>query len=151
MANYAQDAYLESRIATAEPIELIRLLYQAATSAVRDARRNLAAGDIAARSRSIAKACEILMELMGALDHERGGEISRRLALLYDYMQRRLTEANFQQSESPLVEVLGLLSTLSEAWDGVRSEVAAPERAASPWRQSAPPDSGVSESHAWSF
>ena len=41
MGNNAHDAYLESRILTAEPMELIRLLYQAATGAVRDARRCL--------------------------------------------------------------------------------------------------------------
>ena len=41
MGNNAHDAYLESRILTAEPMELVRLLYQAATGAVRDARRCL--------------------------------------------------------------------------------------------------------------
>jgi flagellar protein FliS len=68
------------------------------------------------------------------LDHERGGEISQRLGLLYDYMQRRLLEANMQQSDAPLAEVLGLLSTLSEAWEGVRKPQDTPA-AESPWSQ----------------
>ena len=34
----AQDAYLESRILSADPIELVRLLYHGAISDVRDAR-----------------------------------------------------------------------------------------------------------------
>jgi flagellar protein FliS len=151
MANNAHDAYLESRILAAEPMELIRLLYQAATRAVRDARRCIEDRDIAGRSRSISKAGEILVELSGSLDHERGGEISERLARLYDYMQRRLIEANFQQSDSPLVEVLGLLSTLSEAWDGLRSHSTPPEPAASPWGQVVTRDAAPSESHAWTF
>ena len=47
------DAYLESRVLTADPIELVNLLYQACTEAVRGARRYLAEGRIAERSREI--------------------------------------------------------------------------------------------------
>lgn len=139
MWNSGHDAYLESRVLTANPIELVNLLYQACTQAVRDARCHLAEGRIADRSREINKACEILTELSVSLDHERGGEISGRLALLYDYMQRRLLEANMQQTDAPLLEVLGLLSTLSEAWAGVRIQEAQPA-AEKPWSQPAAKD-----------
>jgi flagellar protein FliS len=120
MWNSAHDAYLESRVLAADPVELVSLLYQACTQAVREARRYLAAGQIAERSREINQACAIVIELATSLDHERGGEISPRLALLYDYMERRLLQANMQQSDAPLADVLGLLTTLSEAWAGVR-------------------------------
>jgi flagellar protein FliS len=134
-------------------MELVRLLYQGCTAAVKDARRYLAAGDIAERSRAITKAWEILTELTGSLDHTRAGELSGRLAQLYDYMQRRLLDANMQQADAPLVEVLGLLSTLSEAWDGVKTEApAAAAAATSPWGQPLPVEPvGVGPSHAWSF
>lgn len=116
----AQEAYLEQRVLSADPLELVRLLYQAAIAAVRDARRALGEGEIAARSRSISKACGIVLELNAALDHAQGGEISMRLAALYDYMLRRLLESNMQQSDPPLADVLSLLSTLSEAWQQTR-------------------------------
>jgi flagellar protein FliS len=132
MWNSGHDAYLESRVLTADPIELVNLLYQACAQAVREARRHLAEGRIAERSREINQACAILIELATALDHERGGEISQRLALLYDYMQRRLLEANMQQSDAPLADVLGLLSTLSEAWAGIAKPEEKPA-AESPW------------------
>src|SRR6516162_2739350 len=111
MWNNDHDAYLESRILAADPVELVNLLYQACRQCVRDAREHLAAGRIGERSRAITRACEILIELAGSLDHARGGEISQRLAQLYDYMQRRLLEANIKQSGEPLAEVLGLLNT----------------------------------------
>jgi flagellar protein FliS len=130
----AQDAYLENRILSGEPLELVHVLYQACTGAVRDARRHLAEAEIASRARSISKACEILAELMSSLDHERGGEISERLAQLYDYMQRRLIEANCRQTDEPLTDVLGLLATLSEAWEGIKQQ-ARPELAESSWTQ----------------
>ena len=120
MWNSGHDAYLESRVLAADPVELVSLLYHAGTQAVQGARRYLAAGQIAERSQAINRACAIVIELTNSLDHERGGEISQRLALLYDYMGRRLLEANMQQSDAPLADVLGLLTTLSEAWAGVR-------------------------------
>src|ERR1039458_5604100 len=47
----AHDAYLESRVLSADPLELVHLLYEAAIEAVREARRYLAAGETAVRGR----------------------------------------------------------------------------------------------------
>jgi flagellar protein FliS len=148
----AHDAYLESRVLSADPLELVHLLYEAAIEAVREARRYLAAGEIAARSRSITKAFGILQELVAALDHDRGGEISGRLAQLYDYMQRRLLEANFRQADEPLAQVLGLLATLAEAWQGVKQETQPAAPAENPWAQRPPAEPVPAYgSSAWSF
>jgi len=150
MWNNGHDAYLEGRVLAADPVELVNLLYQACRQAVRDAREHLGAGRIGERARAISKACEILIELAGALDHERGGEISQRLAQLYDYMQRRLLEANLRQSDEPLVEVLSLLTTLAEAWENVKVSAKPAAEASSPWSQ--PPEGAAAgAAHAWSF
>jgi flagellar secretion chaperone FliS len=135
----AQNVYLESRVLAADPIELVRLMYQAAIDAVRNARQRLAEGDIAGRSRSISKACDILIELNSVLDHARAGDISQRLAQLYDYMQRRLLEANMRQEDASLAEVLGLLVTLSEAWAGVQGGAQPPAAPEIPWTQPVQP------------
>jgi flagellar protein FliS len=148
----ARDAYLEDRILSADPVELVHLLYQACTTAVGDARRHLAAGEIMARARSISKACEILLELTGSLDHRRGGDISRQLAQLYGYMHRRLLEANFQQSDKPLGEVGGLLATLAEGWEGVRRETQPAVQADAPWMRAIPVEAELAHaSGGWSF
>lgn len=118
MSNQAHSAYLESRILTADPIELVRLMYQAAIGEVRSARQHLANRAIRSRSQAITKASAILTELTVALDRKAGGEYAERLADLYGYMMRKLAEANFQQRDEPMVEVLGLLSTLIENWEG---------------------------------
>ena len=148
----AHDAYLESRVLSADPLELVHLLYEAAIAAVREARRYLAEGEIAARSRSITRAFGILQELVAALDHDRGGEISGRLAQLYDYMQRRLLEANFQQTDQPLAEVLGLLATLAEAWQGVKRQTQPAAPPENPWAQRPPVEAATAYgSSAWSL
>ena len=112
----AQHAYLEAAATPASPVGLVALLYQAGEDAARDALRFLANGDIAGRSRQIGKVMAVIMELAASLDHERGGELSARLAGLYQYMQERLTQANLEQTAEPLTEVLGLLETLGSAW-----------------------------------
>jgi len=117
-----RNAYLESQIQTADPLELVCLLYRAAGDATRSASAHLAAGRIAERSRQISKALAILTQLSGSLDHAHGGTLSRSLAELYDYMQRRLLEANQRQKAEPLVEVGSLLATLLEGWDQIRTK-----------------------------
>lgn len=116
MSILARDAYLESKVLSADPVELVRILYEAALEAVANARRSLRQGDIAARSNEITRAQLVLTELGLSIDHERGGAVSRNLAELYDYMQRRLIQANLEQADSPLAEVARLLETLLEGW-----------------------------------
>ena len=119
MAATPHDAYREERVLAASPLELVAILYGTAQAAVRRARQHLAAGQVAARSRAITQAYDVLAELAGSLDPLRGGGISAGLAPLYDYMQRRLLAANFEQSDAPLEEVLTLLATLGEAWQQI--------------------------------
>src|SRR5271157_3042343 len=111
-----KDAYLESRVLSASPLELVCMLYQCALDSVCDARRHLEAGDIVARSRAICRALGAVSELDGSLNYADGGTISRNLGELYQYIRQRLNEANMRQKDAPLAEVESLLTTLSEAW-----------------------------------
>src|SRR5712692_6358376 len=113
--------YLEAEVLGADPVKLVNLLYRGALEAVAAARRHLAAGKISERSRQITKAWEIVQELARSLDHAHGGEVSRSLAELYAYIQQRLLEANTRQADKPLAEAEKLLTTLSEAWKGVKT------------------------------
>jgi len=154
MSYSALDRYLESRVLSADPLELVRMLYQAAVRAVCDARRHLAAGEIRERAQAISRAVEILIELESSLDPQHGGAIATNLARLYDYMRRRLTEAHIRQADDPLREVLGLLTTLSEAWDGLKTEQPAADVPASgAWTQSQweEPAAAGCGSHGWSL
>ena len=116
MAYTHYDNYLETEVLAADPLKLVNMLYRAAIDSVGAARRHLAGGEIRERSRKIVKAWEIVHELRRSLDRERGGEISRSLADLYAYLQRRLIEANAQQKDAPLAEAERILTTLYEGW-----------------------------------
>ncbi len=150
MYNAASDAYLESRVFSASPTELVHLLYLAAIDDVRDARRRLAEGDIEGRCRAITKAMSIIVELAASLDIERGGEIARRLAPLYVYMMERLADANFHQNDGLLAETLGLLSTLSEAWQPAEQTPQKPEHGSGDWSPAMAQDSPY-VSNSWTL
>ena len=158
MATSTHDAYLTNRILSADGVELVRILYGAALGSVESARRHLAAGEIAPRSNSISKAVEILAELNRSLDHARAPELSLRLAELYDYAQRRLLEANFEQSDEPLAEVQKLLATLADAWRQINVSPAASQAepggrhgAAGSEGWTRPAAELAPASHGWSF
>jgi flagellar protein FliS len=127
-----KSAYLESRILSASPLDLVNILYEHAILDIQQARQSLARGDVAARSRSISKAIAIIGELQSSLDHEAGGEIACNLGQLYQYMRARLTAGNLRQSDSPLAEVASLLESLGDAWRKIAA-VSGGDAAADPW------------------
>lgn len=113
---------LETRVLAATPLELVAVMVETAVASVVDARRHLAAGRIRERSRAATKVVEILAELSRSLDHSAGGELSARLAGLYDYIACRVLEANFEQSDPGLAEAESLLRTLHEGWTGALAQ-----------------------------
>jgi len=108
--------YLEDEILRAAPLELVQLMYRGALDRIAAARQCLRSGDIRARSQSLTKAFAIVHELSSSLNHTKGGELSKQLAALYDYVERLLLDANATQTEPPLIEAERLLSTLLDAW-----------------------------------
>ena len=112
-----RQSYIERDILEADGCKLILVMYRGAVEALGQARERLAAGDIAGRSRAITKVSEIVNVLALSLDHDAGGEVSRNLVELYDYVQVLLQKGNFEQIDPPLAEAQGLLQTLLEAWE----------------------------------
>ncbi len=127
-----QQIGLETGVDSASPHRLVLMLFDGALSAIADARKHMGAGNVGAKGSAISRAISIIGEgLRVSLDMERGGAIAVQLSDLYDYMTRRLVEANVSNSQEMLSEVSSLLSELQAAWVqiGVRS---APATAAAP-------------------
>jgi flagellar protein FliS len=108
-------------------MQLIQMLYERALQSVRQGRNCLRNRDVAGRASAICRVISILGELEGSLDYSTGGSLSRNLAKLYQYMRKRLTQANMEQSDAPLAEVESLLKTLGEGWSSI-----CPSRTATP-------------------
>ncbi|GLC94523.1 flagellar protein FliS [Cupriavidus sp. TA19] len=120
-ARNAINAYSQVGIQTgamsASPHRLIVMLFDGARAAIAKARFHMEAGDIPAKGNAISKAIDIIVNGLNAvLDHEAGGEIAGDLEALYDYMVRRLMQANLRNDAALLTEVDGLLGNLASAW-----------------------------------
>jgi flagellar secretion chaperone FliS len=118
---------IESRVASADPHQLILMLFEGARLALALARGHMERGEIVSKGQAISKAISIIDEgLKASLDVEAGGSMAERLHDLYDYMSRRLIAANLDNRLDLLDEVSRLLAELHGAW----SQIASRERAA---------------------
>ncbi len=67
-----------------------------------------------------------MRELRTTLDAGHGGELAVELERLYLYCEERLVAANLHKDPQAAVEVRALLQELAAAWEGVKSNGAAP-------------------------
>ncbi|SCY32842.1 flagellar export chaperone FliS [Desulfoluna spongiiphila] len=95
---------------------ILVMLYEGAIKFIHLAVRGIDEKRPALKGEYISKVLAILTELSAALDMERGGEIAENLAALYDYMVRRLTEANIKNDTAALREVETLIVSLKEGF-----------------------------------
>lgn len=111
----------------ASPHRLIAMLYDGALERLAHGVDAIEKNDVTGKLRSVQSAMAIIEYLRAILDHAAGGELSRRLEMLYDYMLRRLLSANSSNDPAALREVMQLLMTVKSGWDGI---VTTPEAAA---------------------
>lgn len=108
---------IDAVVETADPHDLILMLFDGAMAAVSMARIHMEAGEIPQKGAAISKAIDLITNgLQASLDQEAGGELADRLAALYDYMAQRLLFANLKNNVATLNEVMELLTGLRDAW-----------------------------------
>ena len=119
MLNQYRQVGTQSGVASASPHRLIQMLMEGALEKINLAKGYMQRGEIALKGSHISWAISIIDGLRMSLDIEAGGEIAQNLDDLYDYMGRRLVEANLDNDEAMLDEVAGLLLEIKSAWDTV--------------------------------
>jgi flagellar secretion chaperone FliS len=125
----AHQMYRQTQAQTAAPGELIVMLYRGATRFVASAIEAIEANNVQAAHTYLLKAQAIVTELFDSLDLERGGEVAKNLMSIYDFMNRRLVDANLRKDAEPAREVERLLRELLPAWEqAVRQTAATPVR-----------------------
>lgn len=131
MTNPSADAYqsldIRSRIEDATPHRLIQLMMERVLAKIGLAKTQLENGQIAAKGSNIGDAIEIVNGLQASLNHKADAKIAGNFDALYDYMMRRLLEANLHNDARILDEVAGLMRELKEAWDAIADQVEAME------------------------
>lgn len=110
------------QVEQADGHELIMLLFNTLSLRITQAKNSIEQGDINDKIERITKALNIIDGLRVSLNHDDGGEIAKNLDDLYDYMQRRLVEANATNDVSALIEIKGLVEEIKGAWSQIPAE-----------------------------
>jgi flagellar protein FliS len=100
----------------ADPHSLITQMLDGALTRIAQAKGAIERKEIATKAELISKAITIIGSLEGCLDHEKGGELSRNLSSLYEYMNFTLAEGNIYNNVSKLEEVTRLLLEIKVGW-----------------------------------
>lgn len=108
-SNYANNA-----INTATQEELTLMLYEGAIKFVNKAMIALEAKDYEKTHENIVRVQDIVREFQLTLDHQYA--ISKELNALYDYMLRRLIDANVAKSMDILSEMRDMLREFRDMW-----------------------------------
>ena len=107
---------VQSGASYASPHRLILMLLDGALEKISSAKGYMQRGEIENKGSYISWAISIIEGLRLSLDSDTGGEIAENLDNLYDYMLRRLLEANLKNDETMLDEVSDLLKTIKTSW-----------------------------------
>jgi flagellar protein FliS len=111
---------LETGVPTAEPHQLICMLYEGALVAIAQSKRHMQNKDIPAKGMAVSKAVQIIEEgLKASLDLRAGGDLARQLWQLYEYTSRRLLLSSLNNDTSGIDEVQRILADLKEAWESI--------------------------------
>ena len=113
------EAYQEAAVTTQSKGKLVVMLYEGAIKFLKQAIKEIEAGNPDEKGKYISKALDILFELNAVLDMEAGGEVATNLRNLYLFMGRHLTEANAKQDISKIEEVIKLLEELNQGWKAI--------------------------------
>ena len=119
-AKNAISAYTQTKthsgVESATPSHLIAMLLDGALERVAKAQGHMERGELAEQGEVIGKVIDIVASLDSYLDHDKGGEVSKMLEALYDYIVRQLYQANLKNDVSMLEEVASLLSEVRAGW-----------------------------------
>lgn len=114
---------VHSGVEAASPHRLIQMLFEGALERIAQAKGAMAQNQLARKGELIGKTIAIVGGLQGSLNDKEGGALAANLDNLYDYIIRRLTQANYENNIEYLDECGRLLGEIKTAWDAIGAEV----------------------------
>lgn len=112
--NRAAQMYQKNAVQTASPAKLTLMLYDGAVKFTNIAIEAIEAGDIEKAHNNIVKAQNIIVEFRSTLDMKY--LVAKDFDVVYDYIYRRLVEANMKKDKDILVEALKHIKTMRDTW-----------------------------------
>lgn len=113
----AFNAYKQNSVTTASPGELTLMLYNGCLKFLGKAKAAIVEKNVEEKNHNIQRSQAIIAELMSTLNMEY--DISKQMLPLYEYMNRRLVEANIKNDTAIIDEVEGLVIEFRDTWKEV--------------------------------
>lgn len=117
MPTNAAAAYKDSKILTASPAELTLMLYEGAIKFCNMGLMAIEKGDIEKANTNIIKSEKIILEFRATLNFKYS--VAKDFDLVYDYIYRRLIDANIRKDKLILEEALGYIREMRDTWKDV--------------------------------
>ncbi|WLR50556.1 flagellar export chaperone FliS [Bacillus tianshenii] len=117
----AYQKYKSNSVNTASPGELTLMLYNGCIKFIKQAKIAMEKQDIQGRNTNLLKAQDIINELMVTLDTKQ--EVAQNMLQMYDYIYRRLVEANTKNSLEILEEAEGYVTEFRDTWKQIILEL----------------------------
>jgi len=118
--NKPWESYRKVATQTATPGQLVLMLYDGALSFLEKAMIGFDYKDPAMFNQTInnniIRAQAIVHEMNASLNMEAGGDVAANFRRLYNYLFRRLTEANRKKQKAPIEETISRLRVLRDSW-----------------------------------
>lgn len=111
------EVYQNNSVHTASPGELTLMLYNGTIKFIKMAKKGLDDNNFEQKNINIQKTQNIITELMVTMD--KNYKITEEIMPLYDYMNRRLMEANLKNDSAILDEILGMATEFRDTWKEV--------------------------------
>jgi flagellar secretion chaperone FliS len=109
--------YRQNSVSTASPGELTLMLYNGCLNFLNKSKLAIRENNIQERNMNLQKAQRIIQELMVTLNQEY--EIAKQIMVMYEYLNRRLIEANINNDLSIVEEVEGFVTEFRDTWKEV--------------------------------
>jgi flagellar secretion chaperone FliS len=118
----AAQAYLKTKVTTTSPAHIVLMLFDGAITALERSKEKIAARDYAQKGILISRAMDIIAELDGSLNGQKGGELAQNLHSLYVYCNTRLLAANMNMDSAIVDEIISILSELRSAFSQIMGQ-----------------------------
>jgi len=113
----AFNTYKNNSVNFASKDQLLLMLVDGAAKFSKIGMQAILDKDIKKAHENIVKTQNIFYELMATLDVAKGGEWANSLMKVYEFITRRLTDANIKKSEEIMNEIIPLIDDVRDTWN----------------------------------
>jgi len=116
MATTTENPYLRDAVLTASPEQLHLMLYDGAIRFVTQARDALQGKDFETSFEKLTRGQNIILEMQGGLNYDINRPLCERMSALYNFVYRKLIDANVNRDASHIDDALKVLHIERETW-----------------------------------